>query len=126
MKLTELIEQYKDCTDTQRAYVLLSMIIDEATEQKEVIKPELESGEIGSVVFNELGKSLDLIEMQKSTLDIEKIKAGLSDVEIRSVFKPTEKAIKDLKRKDLLTEEFKTINTVRQLRVTTLKEIASA
>ena len=126
MNIFEAVEKLKGCTDEKEAYVLNSMIEEMAKSNKEMIKPVIEESELGSTMFEVYGKSLDVIEMQKSTLDQEKIKGQLSDDEIRSQFKVTETAIKNLKRKDLLTDEYKSVELVRQVRVTTLKKVEAA
>lgn len=120
MELNELFNQYKGCTDTKRAYVLLSCMEEVIKASKEQIKPELESDELGVTSFEDLGKEFNLIEMQKATLKIDEIKARLSDEEIRQVYKPTDKDLTTLKRKDL--KELKTVDIVRQIRVSTIKE----
>lgn len=124
MELNELFNQYKGCTDTKRAYVLLSCMEEVIKASKEQIKPELESDELGVTSFEDLGKEFNLIEMQKATLKIDEIKAQLSDEEIRQVYKPTDKDLTTLKRKDL--KELKTVDIVRQIRVSTIKEEVKA
>lgn len=124
MELNELFNQYKECTDTKRAYVLLSCMEEVIKASKEQIKPELESDELGVTSFEDLGKEFNLIEMQKATLKIDEIKAQLSDEEIRQVYKPTDKDLTTLKRKDL--KELKTVDIVRQIRVSTIKEEVKA
>lgn len=124
MELNELFNQYKGCTDTKRAYVLLSCMEEVIKASKEQIKPELESDELGVTSFEDLGKEFNLIEIQKATLKIDEIKAQLSDEEIRQVYKPTDKDLTTLKRKDL--KELKTVDIVRQIRVSTIKEEVQA
>lgn len=120
MNLFEAVEKLKNCTDEMEAYVLNSIIEELAKGQKEELKTVLEDGELGTTSFKDLGKEFNLIEMQKSTLKVDEIKAALSDEEIRSVYKPTDKDLTTLKRKDL--KELKDVTTVRQIRVSTIKE----
>jgi hypothetical protein len=119
MGIFDTFNLYKECTDTKRAFILLSMIEEQVKAEKDNLKSELESDDLGCTVFDDLGKSLNVIEIQKSTLDQEKVKAGLTDEEIRSVYKATDKDLTTLKRKDL--KEFKSVEVVRQIRVTTIK-----
>lgn len=119
MGIFEIFNLYKECTDTKRAFVLLSMIEEQAKAEKDSLKLDFENDDLGCTVFDDLGKALNVIEITKSTLDQEKIKAGLSDAEIRSVYKATDKDLTTLKRKDL--KEFKSFEIVRQVRVTTIK-----
>lgn len=117
MNLLEVMNEYKNCTDSKKAYVLLNMIQAMAKEAQDAIKPELEDGELGATNFTELGQIFSLIEMQKGSLDCEKVVSELTDEEIRSVFKPTEANLKTLGHKDLI-EKYKTVTPVRQIRVT--------
>lgn len=119
MNFTETVNAYMACEDEKRAYVLLSMLEEEIKDLKDSIKVSLENDEIGSTSFEDLGKMFNLMEIQKSTLKVDEIKSKLSDEEIRSVYKPTDKDLTTLKRKDL--KELKDVTTVRQIRVTTIK-----
>lgn len=121
MNLFEVVEKLKNCTDEREAYVLNSIIEEMAKGNKEELKPVIEDGELGTTSFNDLGKELNVIEMEKSTLRTEEIKAALSDEEIRKVYNPTLKDITTLKRKDL--KDLKDVAIVRQVRVSTIKEI---
>lgn len=117
MELIEIMNKYKDCTDTMEAYVLLNMIKNAAEELQNQIKPELENGELGATNYSDLGQIFTLAEIQKGNLDCEKIVSELTDEEIRSVYKPTEANLKTLGHKDLI-EKYKTVTPVRQIRVT--------
>lgn len=117
MTLLEVMTEYQNCTDAKKAYVLLNMIQNMAKEEQDAIKPELEDGELGATNFSELNQIFSLIEVQKGTLDCEKIVSELTDEEIRSIYKPTEANLKALGHKDLI-EKYKTVTPVRQIRFT--------
>lgn len=115
-EIVRLADKYKDCTDTMEAYVLLNMIKNAAEELQAQIKPELENGKLGTTNYPDLGYMFSLIEMQKGTLDIQGIKSELSTDEMVAKYKPTEADLKAMGHKELI-EKYKTVNPVRQIRV---------
>ena len=122
MELKDLVNALEKATEPTQAYLLLKAIIDNATEKLEPLGEDIKSNfENGEWEDKELGKKLILLDSQKSSLDTAAILKNLSEDEIRHVFKPSEKNLTDLNRKDLL-EKYKSITLVKQLRVTALKD----
>ena len=115
MELKEIISNYENCTDEKRGYVLLTMLINKAEELKTCIKPELEKGDVGTEVFEDLGYSFCISEINKSTLD-SVVKKEMTEDEIAFLYKPTEKDLKAIGRIDLINK-FKSIQKVKQIKV---------
>lgn len=119
MELKELIARYDKAKSSEETYVILNMIKGVAEEGMEMLKESFSKEEPRSVVFDDLGKVFNIVEINKGKLHADEIKEKLSDAEIRMVYKPTDKDLQLLKRDDL--RELKDFELQKQIRVTSMQ-----
>lgn len=118
MELMEMFSKLQDSKSSEETYVLYSLIEDTIGKAKDALKEKFASEEPRSVSFPELGKTFNIMEIKKSVLHAEEIKAQMTDTEIRTVYKPTDKDLQLLKRDDL--REMKDVTLQKQVRVVSL------
>lgn len=79
----------------------------------------LENKEIGSYRVEDCNKILNVLMKKSASIDV-KVIDELSDAEIRKTYKVSEKALKDLGKKDLI-EKYKTITETKSIKVENIK-----
>lgn len=116
MELKEIVSNFENCTDEKRGYVLLTMLINKAEELKTCIKPDLEKGDVGTEVFEDLGQIFCISEINKSSLDSVSVKKEMTADEMTFLYKPTEKDLKAIGRTDLINK-YKSVQKTKQIKV---------
>lgn len=124
MNIFELVDAYKaaqDAGNAIKAFACLASIEEVVGALKTELKPTVIADGNGKTSFEDLGKTVSVIDAKTTTLKIDDIKKCLTDGEIRQVYKPTASDLKALGKENLLNLS-ETV-TVKQVRVSKLKEL---